>query len=80
MFVSLAAWLIRKAGKRFDPPQESDDPNSMIANICNVLKEINVAVEFPSNKLKQGVGEYAVYVLDNLADYTMKILKFKWEK
>ncbi|XP_014213270.1 intraflagellar transport protein 57 homolog [Copidosoma floridanum] len=80
MFTSLAAWLIRKAGKKFDPPQESDDPNSTISDILEVLKEIDVPVEFPPNKLKQGVGEQAVYVLDNLADYAMKFLKFKWEK
>ena len=80
MFTSLAAWLIRKAGKNFDPPQESDDPNSTIANILEFLKEIDVSVEFPPNKLKQGVGEHAVYVLDKLSDYAIKTLKFKWEK
>ena len=31
LFSSLAGWLIRKIGKRFDPPQEFDDPNSTIA-------------------------------------------------
>lgn len=80
MFTSLAAWLIRKTGKNFAPPQESDDPNSTISEILDYLKEIEVPVEFSPNKLKQGVGEHAVYVLDKLADYALKVSKFKWKK
>ncbi|XP_072760765.1 intraflagellar transport protein 57 homolog [Anoplolepis gracilipes] len=79
-FTCLAAWLIRKAGKNFEMPQESDDPNSTIALILDFLREINVPIEFPPNKLKQGIGEHAVYVLDNLADNALKVEKFKWEK
>ncbi|KAL6447291.1 hypothetical protein ACFW04_001503 [Cataglyphis niger] len=79
-FTCLAAWLIRKAGKNFEMPQESDDPNSTIALILDFLREINVPVEFPPNKLKQGIGEHAVYVLDNLADNALKAEKFKWKK
>ncbi|XP_015602420.1 intraflagellar transport protein 57 homolog [Cephus cinctus] len=80
MFTSLAAWLIRKIGKNFDPPQEYDDPNSTISLILDHLREIGVSVEFPPNKLKQGVGEHAVYVLDSLADEALTLLKFKWKK
>ncbi|KAK0178809.1 hypothetical protein PV327_007658 [Microctonus hyperodae] len=80
MFTSLAAWLIRKSGKNFESPQESDDPNSIIASIIDYLKETGVSVEFPPNKLKQGVGEHAIHVLDNLADQAIKISKFKWQK
>lgn len=79
-FTCLAAWLIRKAGKNFEMPQESDDPNSTIASILDFLREINVPVEFPPNKLKQGIGEHAVYVLDNLADNALKMQKFQWKK
>ncbi|EFN73091.1 Intraflagellar transport protein 57-like protein [Camponotus floridanus] len=79
-FTCLAAWLIRKAGKNFEMPQESDDPNSTIALILDFLREIDVPVEFPPNKLKQGIGEHAVYVLDNLADNALKVEKFKWKK
>ncbi|XP_076296741.1 intraflagellar transport 57 [Lasioglossum baleicum] len=79
-FTSLAAWLIRKAGKNFEPPQESDDPNSTIALILDYLREINVPIEFPPNKLKQGSGDHAIYVLDNLADEALKVLKFQWRK
>lgn len=79
-FTSLAAWLVRKAGGKFDPPQESDDPNSTIALILDYLREINVSVEFPPNKLKQGIGEHAVYVLDNLADEALKAQNFQWKK
>lgn len=61
-------------------PQESDDPNSTIASILDFLREIDVSVEFPPNKLKQGIGEHAVYVLDNLADNALKVEKFQWKK
>lgn len=61
-------------------PQESDDPNSTIALILDYLREINIAVEFPPNKLKQGIGEHAVYVLDNLVDNALKMENFKLER
>ncbi|KYN00004.1 Intraflagellar transport protein 57 like protein, partial [Cyphomyrmex costatus] len=80
MFTCLAAWLIKKAGKNFEIPQESDDPNSTIALILDYLREIDIPVEFPPNKLKQGSGEHAVYVLDNLADNALKIAQFKWKR
>lgn len=80
MFTCLAAWLIRRAGKSFEMPQESDDPNSTIALILDYLREIDVPVEFPPNKLKQGSGEHAVYVLDNLADNALKVAEFKWKR
>ncbi|XP_012253436.2 intraflagellar transport protein 57 homolog [Athalia rosae] len=80
MFTSLAAWLIRKAGTNFDQPQEYDDPNSTISIILDHLRAIEVPIEFPPNKLKQGVGEHAVYVLDSLADQAIKVLNFKWKK
>ncbi|EGI68635.1 Intraflagellar transport protein 57-like protein [Acromyrmex echinatior] len=79
-FTCLAAWLIRKAGKNFEIPQESDDPNSTIALILDYLREIDIPVEFPPNKLKQGSGEHAVYVLDNLADNALKVVQFKWKR
>ena len=80
MFTSLAAWLIRKTGKTFESPQESDDPNATISLILEHLRNSGVPVEFPPNKLKQGVGEHAIYVLDNLADQAIKSSSFKWKK
>jgi len=79
-FTCLAAWLIKKTGKSFEMPQESDDPNSTIALILDYLRDIEVTVEFPPNKLKQGSGEYAIYVLDHLADNALKTQKFKWKR
>lgn len=76
----LAAWLIRKAGGKFETPQESDDPNATIAIILDYLRDTNVSIEFPPNKLKQGSGEHAIYVLDNLADEALKAQKFQWKK
>jgi len=79
-FTCLAAWLIKKTGKSFEMPQESDDPNSTIALILDYLRDIEVPVKFPPNKLKQGTGEYAIYVLDHLADNALKTQKFKWKR
>ena len=81
LFTSLSAWLIRTAGRKFDPPQvskvpwnhhqslsqEFDDPNSTIANILEVVRDLGIAIDFAPSKLKQGVGEQAVFVLDILA-------------
>jgi estrogen-related receptor beta like 1 len=39
-----------------------------------------VSVDFPPNKLKQGFGEYALFVLDNLADAALKSTNFVWKK
>ncbi|XP_011872276.1 PREDICTED: intraflagellar transport protein 57 homolog [Vollenhovia emeryi] len=78
-FTCLAVWLIRKAGRSFEMPQESDDPNSTIALILNYLREIEIPVEFPpqaTNELKEGYGETAVYILDKLADNALKVAEF----
>ena len=39
LFTLLAAWLIRKNGQTFDPPQEDDDPNETIEKIIKIVKE-----------------------------------------
>lgn len=38
MFFTLAAWLINKAGRPFEQPQEYDDPNATISNILSELR------------------------------------------
>ncbi|KAL0600528.1 Intraflagellar transport protein 57-like protein, partial [Plecturocebus cupreus] len=38
MFYTLAAWLINKAGRPFEQPQEYDDPNATISNILSELR------------------------------------------
>ncbi|XP_063384627.1 intraflagellar transport protein 57 homolog [Cydia fagiglandana] len=80
VFVSTAAWLIRKAGKVFEQPQEEDDPNSTIANIIEVLREKQITVDFSSHKLKQGFGEEVSYILNILADEAMKKENFTWQQ
>lgn len=39
LFTTLSAWLIRKMGRMFEQPHESDDPNATISNILDVLRE-----------------------------------------
>ena len=78
MFTSLAAWLVRKAGTRFDPPQETDDPNTTISNILEQLRRVGVTIDFAPSKLKQGFGEQAIFVLDRLSDEALKAAQFHW--
>ncbi|XP_026681929.1 intraflagellar transport protein 57 homolog [Diaphorina citri] len=68
MFTSLAAWLFSKAGLSMEAPQESDDPNSLIATILDLTRQLNIPVDFPPNKLKQGYGPHVIYILDAVAD------------
>ena len=76
LFTSLAAWLIRKTGRMFEPPQEYDDPNSTIANILDNVRQIGVAIDFPPSKLKQ-VGSY----IPLLRYFQISIwFKTKWDK
>ncbi|XP_076250955.1 intraflagellar transport protein 57 homolog [Rhynchophorus ferrugineus] len=68
LFTLLAAWLIRKCGKTFDPPQEDDDPNATIEKIINEVKTAGLQSDFSISKLKQGVGENVVNILFFLAN------------
>ena len=54
MFSSLCAWLIRKSGRAFEQPQESEDPNTVIANILQHVRSLGVVIDFAPSKLKQG--------------------------
>uniref|UniRef100_A0A1B6D1U8 Intraflagellar transport protein 57 homolog n=1 Tax=Clastoptera arizonana TaxID=38151 RepID=A0A1B6D1U8_9HEMI len=80
MFTSLAAWLVRKIGLKFEQPQEYDDPNSTIASILDATRDLGIVVDFPPNKLKQGSGKFAVYILNCLADKAMDHVKWTWKK
>ncbi|CAH1959114.1 unnamed protein product [Acanthoscelides obtectus] len=72
LFSILAAWLIRKCGKHLENPQELDDPNDTISKIVNEARAIGIVFDFPVSKLKQGVGEQVVYILDQLAIHAVK--------
>merc|ERR1712018_992779 len=78
LFTSLAAWLIRKTGRKFDPPQEFDDPNTTITNILDNVRQLGVSIDFAPSKLKQGFGEQAIFVLDRLSDEALKAAQFHW--
>ncbi|XP_054714052.1 intraflagellar transport protein 57 homolog [Uloborus diversus] len=80
IFSSLAAWLIRKCGMRFDTPQESDDPNGTIASILEQVRQMGVTVDFPPSKLKQGWGEQVIFVLSRLADQALMKNAFNWKR
>ncbi|XP_008485557.1 intraflagellar transport protein 57 homolog, partial [Diaphorina citri] len=79
MFTSLAAWLFSKAGLSMEAPQESDDPNSLIATILDLTRQLNIPVDFPPNKLKQGYGPHVIYILDAVADRGLKQNKFNFK-
>ncbi|XP_077563629.1 intraflagellar transport protein 57 homolog [Haemaphysalis longicornis] len=78
VFSSLAAWLIQQSGITFEMPQESDDPNTTISNILDVLRGMGIPIDFPPSRLKQGWGEHAIFVLDHLADKALKSKHFSW--
>nr|CAG4652033.1 EOG090X0ADS [Triops cancriformis] len=80
MFAALASWLIRKIGKSFETPLESDDPNSTIATILDHVRKMGVTIDFSPGKLKQGYGEHVIFVLDRLADEALKTSNFSWNK
>ena len=79
VFSSLAAWLIRKTGKNFESPQEFDDPNSTIANILDHVRRLGVTIDFAPSKLKQGYGDQALFVLDNLSNEALRSVNFEWK-
>ncbi|KFO73406.1 Intraflagellar transport protein 57, partial [Cuculus canorus] len=80
MFCTLAAWLITKAGHRFEQPQEYDDPNAIISNVLSELRSFGRPVDFPPSKLKAGYGEQACYVLDCLAEEALKNTVSSWKR
>uniref|UniRef100_T1D1P4 Putative intraflagellar transport protein n=1 Tax=Cupiennius salei TaxID=6928 RepID=T1D1P4_CUPSA len=80
LFSSLAAWLIRKCGIKFESPQEFDDPNGTIASILEQVRQMGVAVDFPPSKLKQGWGEQVIFVLSRLADQALLKNGFRWKR
>ncbi|XP_037278729.2 intraflagellar transport 57 isoform X1 [Rhipicephalus microplus] len=79
IFSSLAAWLIQQSGIAFETPQESDDPNTTISNILDVLRNAGTAIDFPPSRLKQGWGEHVIFVLDHLADKALRKKQFAWK-
>lgn len=80
MFTSLAAWLFSRAGLSMETPQEADDPNSLIATILDLTRQLNIPVDFPPNKLKPGFGSHVIYILDAVADKALKQSKFNFKK
>ncbi|XP_077524455.1 intraflagellar transport 57 isoform X2 [Amblyomma americanum] len=79
IFSSLAAWLIQQSGMAFETPQESDDPNTTISNILDVVRSMGTSIDFPPSRLKQGWGEHVIFVLDHLADKALKKKHFTWK-
>lgn len=80
MFTTIASWLINKACRPFEQPQEYDDPNATVSNILTELRTLGGQVDFPPSKLKAGYGEHVCYVLDRLAEEVLKQTQFNWNK
>ncbi|KAJ8316077.1 hypothetical protein KUTeg_006091 [Tegillarca granosa] len=80
MFSSLAAWLLRLAGRNFEQPQEYDDPNATVSSILDEVKKFGHSIDFPPSRLKQGCGEHCIYVLDRLSDEALKHTGFRWNR
>lgn len=80
IFISTCAWLISKTGKKFEQPQEFDDPITIISRIMKILQNLDIPTDFQSNKLIQGSGAMSIYVIDCLTTQALKILKFSLKK
>uniref|UniRef100_A0A1B0G188 Uncharacterized protein n=1 Tax=Glossina morsitans morsitans TaxID=37546 RepID=A0A1B0G188_GLOMM len=81
MFTLIAWWLLEKLGKHtMAKPQESDDPNDVIAKIVLLLQEMDVPVDFTPNRLIRGAGASCIFVLDTLATQALKVIKFSCQK
>ncbi|VUZ54609.1 unnamed protein product, partial [Hymenolepis diminuta] len=78
MFTNLATWLIRQSDCSILNPQESNDPNAIVANILEALKSVvGHCPEFPASKLRTGSGELCIRVLDLLADSALKFKRIR---
>ncbi|XP_068150934.1 intraflagellar transport protein 57 homolog [Drosophila tropicalis] len=80
MFTLICWWLCKKLGKDMERPQESDDPNTVIAKIMQILEEIDVNVDFAPNKLIRGGGSVCLMVLDSLATQAIKVSKLSFQR
>ncbi|XP_034471867.1 intraflagellar transport protein 57 homolog [Drosophila innubila] len=80
MFTLICWWLCKKLGKDMERPQESDDPNTVIAKIMQMLEEIDVPVDFAPTKLIRGAGPICLMVLDILATQSLKVTKVNYQR
>ncbi|XP_039951185.1 intraflagellar transport protein 57 homolog [Bactrocera tryoni] len=80
MFTLICWWLCRKLGKEMDRPQEFDDPNTVIAKIVQMLEEMDVPVDFATNKLIRGAGPICLNVLDILATQATKVAQIAYNR
>lgn len=78
-FTSLAAWLLQMAGKHFEQPQEYDDPNATISSLLEMVRGFGHTPDFPPSKLKQGVGEHCIWILNKFSDEALKAKSFSWK-
>lgn len=80
-FTSVTAWLLGIAGRKFQAPQQFDDPNAACSNIIMELKDIGFATpSFAPAKLKQGHGDAICGVLDNLLDLVLEKVMTTWRR
>ncbi|CAK65151.1 unnamed protein product (macronuclear) [Paramecium tetraurelia] len=79
-FKTLVKWLFQQNDVQTSDFNKLDDPVTLSQNIINELKNIGIEVDFPPIKLKQGFGEYVVYVLLQLATKALQKKKFQYKK
>ncbi|CAD8204903.1 unnamed protein product [Paramecium pentaurelia] len=79
-FKTLVKWLFSQNDVQTTDFNKLDDPVTLSQNILNEVKNIGIDVDFPPLKLKQGFGEYVVYVLQQLASKALQKKKFQFKK
>lgn len=80
-FTSLVAYLLKLAGRKFQTPDQWDDPNVVCSNIFAELKACQFATPtFAPGKLKQAYGREVVGVLDGLCDLVIERNFTQWAR
>ncbi|KAM3136716.1 hypothetical protein pb186bvf_011161 [Paramecium bursaria] len=79
-FKSLVKWLFQLNEVQTSDFGKLEDPVTLAQNILNELKNIGLDNDFPPVKLRQGFGEYNVYVLLQLATRAVKVKKISFKK
>ncbi|QDZ19096.1 intraflagellar transport protein [Chloropicon primus] len=81
-FANLVAWLLELCGRNFNPPTQSDDPNTVCTNLVVEMKGLGLsnAVNFPPTKLKQGHGDAVCRVLQSLVEQALGAKGFAFQK
>lgn len=79
-FVGLMSWLLSLCGQSSGGWNQYDDPNTVTNNIVLDLKKLDVVIDYPPSKLKNGFGEAVCQALHGLVKVALKAQKFSFRQ